>query len=56
MVDEGVRQTAEALGFEWTTHGRLRQLYRSEAALFEEFANYHLPPTFSTRKWTRRTA
>ncbi len=45
-----VRKTAEAFGFEWTTHGRLRQLYRSEAALFEEFANYRLPPTFFTGK------
>jgi 2-polyprenyl-3-methyl-5-hydroxy-6-metoxy-1,4-benzoquinol methylase len=50
VVDEGVRNTAEAFGFEWTTHGRLRQLYRSEAALFEEFAHYHLPPTFFTGK------
>ena len=45
-----VRKTAKAFGFEWTTHGRLRQLYRSEAALFEEFANYRLPPTFFTGK------
>ena len=50
MLDEAVRKTAEAFGFEWTTHGRLRQLYRSEAALFEEFATYHLPPTFFTGK------
>ena len=45
-----VRKTAEAFGFEWTTHGRLQQLYRSEAALFEEFAGYRLPPTFFTGK------
>jgi 2-polyprenyl-3-methyl-5-hydroxy-6-metoxy-1,4-benzoquinol methylase len=50
MVDEGVRKTAEACGFEWTTHGCLRQLYRSEAARFEECATYHLPPTFFTGK------
>jgi SAM-dependent methyltransferase len=45
-----VRKTAEAFGFEWTTHGHLQQLYRSEAALYEEFANYRLPPTFFTGK------
>jgi SAM-dependent methyltransferase len=45
-----VRKTAEAFGFEWTTHDSLRQLYRPETALFEEFANYHLPPTFFTGK------
>src|SRR5688572_29610739 len=50
MLDEGVRKTAEAFGFEWTTHDSLQRLYRSEAALFEEFANYHLPPTFFTGK------
>ena len=50
-MDEGVRHTAEAFGFEWTTHGRLWQLYRSEAALFEEFATYRLLPTFFTGKW-----
>jgi 2-polyprenyl-3-methyl-5-hydroxy-6-metoxy-1,4-benzoquinol methylase len=45
-----VRKTAKAFGFEWTTHGRLQHLYRSEAALFEEFASYRLPPTFFTGK------
>jgi 2-polyprenyl-3-methyl-5-hydroxy-6-metoxy-1,4-benzoquinol methylase len=45
-----VRKTAKAFGFEWTTHGHLQQLYRSEEALFEEFANYRLPPTFFTGK------
>jgi 2-polyprenyl-3-methyl-5-hydroxy-6-metoxy-1,4-benzoquinol methylase len=50
-VDETkVRKTAKAFGFEWTTHGRLQHLYRSEAALFEEFAHYRLPPTFFTGK------
>jgi 2-polyprenyl-3-methyl-5-hydroxy-6-metoxy-1,4-benzoquinol methylase len=50
MDGRGMRKTAEAFGFEWTTHGRLRRLYRSEAALLEEFANYRLPPTFFTGK------
>jgi len=50
MVDDGVRQTAEACGFEGTPHGRRRQRDRSEAALFEAVATDPLPPTVFTGK------
>lgn len=46
----GVRATAEAFGFEWTTHADLRHLYPSPGRLRDEFATFMIPPDFFTGK------
>ena len=45
-----VSKTAEAFGYEWTTHGDLGKLYGEPLDVLKEFATFKIPDTFFADK------